>query len=118
MILLNGSEIIENVRIDKNDGVNIPNPSPLYQCVDKSCKYYNVSLSVKSIFCNICPSKMKVEQSRKYISTVIAHLTGDLYGGDQIVHAVQGFKKCGFTATGGTDQSGNAPLGNCDIDIF
>ena len=71
MILLNGSEIIENVRIDKNDGVNIPNPSPLYQCVDKSCKYYNVSLSVKSIFCNICPSKMKVEQSRKYISTVI-----------------------------------------------
>ena len=72
MILLNGSEIIENVRIDKNGEIRIPDLPPLYVCTDKSCKYSNRSKSFKSLFCQyVCNDKITIDQKREFVSTIL-----------------------------------------------
>lgn len=72
MILLNGSEIIENVRIDKNGEIRIPDLPPLYVCTDKSCKYSNLSKSFKSLFCQyVCNDKIIIDQKREFVSTIL-----------------------------------------------
>lgn len=71
MILLNGSEIIENVRIDKNGEIRIPDLPPLYVCTDKSCKYSNWSKSFKSLFCQVCNDKITIDQKREFVSTIL-----------------------------------------------
>ena len=71
MILLNGSEIIENVRINKNGEIRIPDLPPLYACTDKSCKYSNWSKNFKSLFCHVCNDKMTIDQKREFVSTIL-----------------------------------------------
>ena len=72
MILLNGSEIIENVRIEKNGKVNIPDLPPLYICEKELCKYSDWSKDFKSLFCQyVCENKKMVEQKRQYVSTIL-----------------------------------------------
>jgi len=71
MILLNGSEIIENVRIDKKGEVRIPDFPPLYVCEAKLCDYSNQPKYFKQQFCQLCKNRRTLKQDRQYISTVL-----------------------------------------------
>ena len=51
-----------------------------------------------------------VRSRRIDIFPPIADLAGDLHPRHQIVHAVQGFQKCGLAAAGGADKGGDAFL--------
>ena len=67
----------------------------------------------------IClPQLVHVHGGLEDILPLVAHLSGDLHAGDQVVHAVQRFQKRGFAAARGADQRRDALFGNVDIDIF
>ena len=44
------------------------------------------------------------------VLSLVEHLALHLYAGDQVVHTVQRFKKCGLAAAGGADEGGDAVL--------
>ena len=52
------------------------------------------------------------------VLSLVCHPAGDLHGGDQVIHPVQGLQEGGLAAAGGADQGGNGFFGDLNINML